>query len=96
MDDADLTSERSERESAALIAAARAQATGPVIYYARCRQCDEALTEVRSASGFCSSDCRDDFEKFEAALRRTGQRRGGQCRTTTLLLCVAQMRTGTN
>lgn len=75
MDDADLTSERSERESAALIAAARAQAMGPVIHYSRCRQCDEALSDARSTSGFCSSECRDDFQKSEAALQRNGQAR---------------------
>jgi hypothetical protein len=76
MDDVDLTSERSERESAALIAAARAQATGPIIYYSSCRQCDEVLPEARrEAGGFCSPECRDDFQKFEAALQRTGHAR---------------------
>jgi len=76
MDDADLTSERSERESAALIAAARAQALGPVIDHSNCRQCDEALPEVRRTSGFCSAECRDDYQKFEAALHRNGRTRG--------------------
>lgn len=75
MDDADLTSERSERESAAMIAAARAQAMGPVIQYSNCRQCDEALAEVRRTSGFCSAECRDDFQKSEAALQRNGRSR---------------------
>lgn len=73
MDDADLTAERTERETAALIAAARVQVSGAAMMFPACRYCDEVLTGERQAAGFCSSDCRDDFEKARAADLRAGR-----------------------
>lgn len=73
MDDADLTAERMEHETAALIAAARAQAVGTVISYSECRQCEEVLPKDRCAFGFCSPECRDDFQKVAAANLRAGR-----------------------
>lgn len=73
MDEADLTANRMEHETAALIAAARAQAVGVTISYSVCRQCDEALLSERQACGFCSAECRDDFQKVVAADQRAGR-----------------------
>lgn len=73
MDDADLTAEHTERETAALIAAARVQASGASMLFPACRYCDEVLTAERQAAGFCSADCRDDFEKARAAAFRAGR-----------------------
>ena len=73
MDEADLTAERMEHETAALIAAARAQAVGATISYSVCRQCDEVLPRERNACGLCSPECRDDFQKIAAAHQRAGR-----------------------
>jgi hypothetical protein len=73
MDEADLTNERLEAENAALIARARLRAARSGFLYTGCRHCDEPLEDARRTSGFCSAECRDDFEKFEAALSRMGQ-----------------------
>lgn len=73
MDDADLTTERTEREHAALLAATRAQAARAIVTFSACRQCEETLSEERRAAGFCSAECRDDFEKVAAAVQRSGR-----------------------
>ena len=73
MDEADLTAERMEHETAALIAAARAQAVGAAMSFSVCRQCEEVLPKERSACGFCSPECRDDFQKVVAANQRAGR-----------------------
>jgi hypothetical protein len=73
MDEADRTEDRMEYETAALIAAARAQAVGATIRFAACQQCEEQLSEERTASGFCSPECRDDFQKVVAANQRAGR-----------------------
>jgi hypothetical protein len=74
MDEADLTAQRMEHETAALIAAARAQAVvGTAISFSMCRQCEEILPKERGACGFCSPECRDDFQKVAAANQRAGR-----------------------
>ena len=73
MDEADLTAERMEHETAALIAAARAKAVGAAMSYLVCRQCEEVLPKERGACGFCSPACRDDFQKIAAANQRAGR-----------------------
>jgi hypothetical protein len=73
MDEADLTAERMEHETAALIAAARAQSVAAAVSFLVCRQCEEVLPQERQACGFCSPECRDDFQKIEAANQRAGR-----------------------
>ena len=73
MDEADLTAERMEHETAALIAAARAQAVGAAMSFLVCRYCEEVLPKERQACGFCSLECRDDFQKVAAADQRAGR-----------------------
>jgi hypothetical protein len=73
MDEADLTAERMEHETAALIAAARAQAVGAAMSFLVCRYCEEVLSKERQACGFCSPECRDDFQKVAAADQRAGR-----------------------
>ena len=36
----------------------------------RCHYCDEAIAP---AVTFCDADCRDDYDKEQAAMRRTGR-----------------------
>jgi hypothetical protein len=73
MDEADQTAVRMEHETAALIAAARAQAVGATVRFAVCQQCEEILPKERTACGFCSPECRDDFQKVAAANQRAGR-----------------------
>jgi hypothetical protein len=73
MDEADQTASRMEYETAALIATARARAVASTASFAVCRQCDELLPTERMACGFCSPECRDDFQKVAAADQRAGR-----------------------
>ena len=73
MDEVDVTAERMAHETAALIAAVRAQAAGAAISFSVCRQCEEVLPKERGACGFCSPECRDDFQKVAAANQRAGR-----------------------
>lgn len=54
--------------AAGLAAARRAPALQPDC---RCHFCDEVVEVGRL---FCDQDCRDDYEKRRASLRRTGDR----------------------
>jgi hypothetical protein len=72
MDDADLTDRRAEFEELQL-AKVRAAQSIATLEYKECRQCEEALTEARQRGGFCSAECRDDFEWAQAATRRIGK-----------------------
>jgi hypothetical protein len=72
MDDADLTGQRTEFEEAQL-AKARAARSVATIDYKECRHCEEALMEARQRGGFCSAECRDDFERTQSAARRIGK-----------------------
>jgi len=71
MDEADLTAQRAEFEEAQL-ARARAAESVATLTFAECRYCEEPLSEARQRGGFCSPECRDDFEHAQAALQRTG------------------------
>jgi hypothetical protein len=73
MDEVDMANERLEIERAALIARHRLHAARIPLLYARCRNCDETLDVARRAAGFCSAECRDDFQRLEAAQARRGQ-----------------------
>lgn len=68
-DDADRADDYIEAERQRQIAAARAEAhqQPPA---GRCRFCDEELDPWES---YCDSDCRDDFEREQAAKRRNGR-----------------------
>lgn len=72
MDDADLTDRRAEFEELQL-AKVRAAQSIATLEYKECRHCEEALTEARQRGGFCSAECRDDFEWAQAATRRIGK-----------------------
>jgi hypothetical protein len=71
MDEADLTGVRAEFEEAQL-AKARAAKSVVTLVFTECRYCEEPLSEGRQLGGFCSPECRDDFEQAQAALLRTG------------------------
>lgn len=72
MDDADLTGQRAEFEETQL-AKARAAQSVATLDYEECRYCADALTEARRHGGFCSAECRDDFERAQSAARRIGK-----------------------
>jgi hypothetical protein len=72
MDEADLAGQRAEFEE---VLRARARASGriPTLMFTECRYCEEPLVTARQAGGFCSAECRDDFEHAQAAALRTGR-----------------------
>lgn len=72
MDDADLTDRRAEFE-ATQVAKVRAAQNIATLEYKECRHCEEALTEARQRGGFCSAECRDDFEHAQSAAHRIGK-----------------------
>jgi hypothetical protein len=71
MDEADLAAQRAEFEEAQLAKALAAKSVVTLVF-AECRFCEEPLSEARQRGGFCSPECRDDFEHAQAALERTG------------------------
>jgi hypothetical protein len=72
MDEVDLTGQRAEFEETQL-AKARAALSVATLVYNECRHCEEALTEARQRGGFCSAECRDDFQRAQSAARRVGK-----------------------
>lgn len=64
-DIADITADRDEHE-APMRAAASRRPEGPKPT-GRCHWCEEP---VASAARFCDSDCRDDYQRFEARKAR--------------------------
>jgi hypothetical protein len=72
MDGADLTDQRAGFEETQL-AKVRAAQSIATLEYKECRHCEEALAEARQRGGFCSAECRNDFERVQAATRRNGK-----------------------
>lgn len=63
MDDIDRAAEQEEMHLAAALSA-----RNPVLHYnGHCYNCGET-----SAGIFCDADCRDDYQRYEAAKRRAG------------------------
>lgn len=68
MDDLDRAQEREERDRELAIAAAR---TGIVLpSTGACHWCGE---DVADSAHFCDADCRKDFERAQAAMKRNGR-----------------------
>ena len=68
-DDADLTTERAEKEAGALLLASRQpEGGGPT---GRCHWCDEIVTDTHR---YCDAGCRDDHAADLAHRKRNGLR----------------------
>ena len=67
MDVFDQATEREEMERERAIKAARSAPTLPAT--GRCHYCDASVT---GGAHFCDAECRADFEREEAAMRRGG------------------------
>jgi len=68
MDDIDRACEREEKDRAIALAAARRTPCLPDT--GRCHYCDAS---VPPGAHFCDVDCRTDFEREQAAVRRNGR-----------------------
>lgn len=66
MDDAD----RADEELAAILAAGMSRRAPSLVPCMACHNCSD---DVAEGLLFCSSECRDDYEKREAAVRRVGR-----------------------
>jgi len=77
MDEADLAAQRAEFEES-MRARARAEERIATPLFTECRYCEEPLVAARQAGGFCSAECRDDFEHAQAAALRTGRASSGK------------------
>lgn len=69
MDIIDHTDEMMEQLTTARIAEIRSVRPG-LIATGRCHNCDETLPPAHL---FCDADCRDDYEKVQAAKQRKGR-----------------------
>ncbi len=66
MDDAD----RADAELEAILAAGLSRRSPSLVACMACHNCSDDIAEGLL---FCSSECRDDFEKRQAAARRVGR-----------------------
>jgi hypothetical protein len=69
VDDTDRATEREEKYRDLALAAARNVPTLPTT--GRCHWCDAS---VPGEAHFCDADCRADFEREQAAVKRNGSR----------------------
>lgn len=69
-DQNDFASALEDRERESLISSIRNASAKRPEYTGQCYYCEEA---IESPLIFCDANCRDDFEREQAALRRNGQ-----------------------